>query len=391
MTYNFDEIIDRTNTNSVKFDLREQLFGRKDIIPMWVADMDFKTPDFIVDIVKKRAEHEIFGYSYRSDSYFDALINWVKRRHNWKINKEWIAFSPGVVPAVNMAIQAFTKLNDGIIIQPPVYFPFFSAIENNNRKVLTNPLKLENGRYNINFDDLAEKAPKAKMIIISNPHNPGGSVWTKKELTKLANICIKNNVLIISDEIHCDLVYRNYKYTPIASINNEIANNTLSFLAASKTFNIAGLATASVVCSNNSLLQRYNNIVEQIHIGSGNVFGSIASEAAYNNGDIWLDELLQYLSNNITYAEKFIKKNIPGISLIKPEGTYLIWLDCRKLNLDQNCLKDFFINEAGIGLNDGLAFGIEGEGFMRMNIACPKEILVKALNQIKLAVENLKN
>ncbi len=391
MTYNFDEIIDRTNTNSVKFDLREQLFGRKDIIPMWVADMDFKTPDFIVDIVKRRAEHEIFGYSYRSDSYFDALINWVKRRHNWKINKEWIAFSPGVVPAVNMAIQAFTKINDGIIIQPPVYFPFFSAIENNNRKVVTNPLKLENGRYNINFDDLAKKAPKAKMIIVSNPHNPGGSVWTKKELTKLANICIKNNVLIISDEIHCDLVYRNYKYTPMASINNEIANNTLSFLAASKTFNIAGLATASVVCSNNSLLQKYNNIVEQIHIGSGNVFGSIASEAAYNNGDIWLDELLQYLSNNITYADKFIKKNIPGISIIKPEGTYLIWLDCRELNLNQQQLKNFFIQEAGIGLNDGATFGAEGQGFMRMNIACPKEILVKALNQIKLAIENLKN
>ncbi|MDA3778838.1 MAG: PatB family C-S lyase, partial [Bacteroidales bacterium] len=286
MKYNFDEIIDRTNTNSVKFDLRKQLFGKKNIIPMWVADMDFKTPDFIVDTIIRRAQHEIFGYSFRPDSYLDALINWVKRRHNWQLKKEWIAFSPGVVPAINITIQAFTNINDNIIIQPPVYFPFFSAIENNKRKVLRNPLKLENGRYNIDFDDLAEKAPNAKMIILSNPHNPGGSVWRKDELLKLAEICIKNNVLIISDEIHCDLVFSNNHYTPMASISNEIANNTITFLAASKTFNIAGLATASVVCSNKLLLQKYKDIVEQLHVGYGNIFGFIATESAYKYGDI---------------------------------------------------------------------------------------------------------
>jgi len=390
MRYNFDEIVNRENTDSVKFDLRKEIFEKEDVIPMWVADMDFKTPDFIINAIKERTKHEVFGYSIRPKSYYNSIVKWVERRHNWKIESDWISFSPGIVPAINMAVLAFTKPGDNIVVQPPVYFPFFSAIQNNERNQIENPLILKDGRYCIDFDDLEIKLQDAKVLILSNPHNPGGSVWTKEELLKLGQICVKNNVLIFADEIHADLVYDGFEFTPIASLSNEIAENTITFIAPSKTFNIAALATSSVIASNKQIKEKYDKVLDTIHIGMGNVFGAVASEAAYTHGDEWLDQLMNYLSANLDYAENYIKKNIPEITLIRPEGTYLVWLDCSKLDLKGKDLKDFIIQDASLGFNDGRMFGAGGEGFMRMNIACPKETIKKALENLKGAIQNIR-
>jgi len=390
MIYNFDETVNRENTDSVKFDLRKEIFEKEDVIPMWVADMDFKTPDFIVNAIKERTKHEVFGYSIRPKSYYNSIVNWVDRRHNWKIEADWISFSPGIVPAINMAVLAFTKPGDNIIVQPPVYFPFFSAIQNNERNQIENPLILKDGRYCIDFDDLAIKLKDAKVLILSNPHNPGGSVWTKEELLKLGEICVKNNVLIFADEIHADLVYDGFEFIPIASLSDDIAENTITFIAPSKTFNMAALATSSVIASNKQIKEKYDKVLDTIHIGMGNVFGSVASEAAYTHGDEWLDQLMDYLTTNLDFAENYFKINIPEIALIRPEGTYLVWLDCSKLNLKGKDLKDFVIHDASLGFNDGRMFGTGGKGFMRMNIACPKQTLEKALENLKDAIQNIR-
>jgi len=389
MHYNFDKIINREHTASVKFDLRKEVFGKEDILPMWVADMDFETPDFVIDTLKKRLEHPILGYSYRPDSYYQSIINWVKRRHQWIIKKEWISFSPGIVPAINMAIMAYTEPGDQIIVQPPVYHPFFSAIKNNHRIQVDNPLTLQNGRYFIDFNDLKAKLKDAKMILLSNPHNPGGSVWSKEELQTLGELCVENDVLIMADEIHSDLVFKPAQYVPMASLSPEIANQTVTFIAPSKTFNMAGLATSSVVISNNILKEKFDQILDTIHIGMGNIFGAVASEAAYTHGDEWLDELLEYLSKNMDYVEQFITEYIPEIKVIRPEGTYLMWLDCSDLNLNNKDLKDFMIQDAGLGFNDGRMFGAGGDQFMRMNVACPIQTIKIALRKLEQAVNQL--
>lgn len=389
MQYNFDEIINRENTDSVKYDLRKVIFEKEDVIPMWVADMDFKTPDFIINAIKERLNHEVFGYSFRSKSYFESIINWLKRRHQWEVKEEWMSFSPGIVPAINMAVMAYTKPGDKIIVQTPVYFPFFSAIVNNDRVQVENPLQLKNDRYCIDFEDLEEKLKGAKMIILSNPHNPGGSVWTKDELKRLGDLCVKNNVIILSDEIHADLVFKNIKYTPLASISKEIDEITVTFIAPSKTFNMAALATSSLICSNKELKEKYDKVLDTIHIGMGNVFGAVASEAAYNLGDEWLDQLMEYLSGNLDYLDHYLKENIPQIKMIRPEGTYLVWLDCSELKMTDEELKNFMIQKAGLGLNAGTMFGTGGEGFMRINVACPKQTITDALARLENAVNKL--
>ena len=389
MQYNFDKIINRDRTASVKFDLRKEVFGKADILPMWVADMDFETPGFVIEALKKRLDHPVLGYSYRPDSYYQSIINWVKRRHRWTIKKEWISFSPGIVPAINMAIMAYTEPGDKIIVQPPVYHPFFAAIKNNRRVQVENPLKLQKGRYFMDFEDLKSKLKGAKMILLSNPHNPGGSVWTKEELQTLGELCVENDVLIMADEIHADLVFKPAKYVPMASVSPEIARHTVTFIAPSKTFNMAGLVTSSVITSNPFLKEKYDQVLDTIHIGMGNIFGTVASEAAYNHGDEWLDELLEYLSKNMDYVEQFITEYIPEIKVIRPEGTYLMWLDCSDLNLNNKDLNDFMIQDAGLGFNDGRMFGTGGEQFMRMNVACPKVTIKQALTKLKEAVHQL--
>ncbi len=386
--YNFDEVIERSNTASVKYDLRKMFFGTEEVIPMWVADMDFKTPPFILDSIKERAEHHVLGYSFRPPEYYNAIVNWLQRHHNWIIKSEWICFSPGIVPALNLAVLAFTKPGDRIIVQPPVYFPFFSAVSSNNRVLSYNQLQMVTDRYQMDYKGLEKLCMKgAAMIIISNPHNPGGNAWREDELEHLADICLKYDVLMVSDEIHADLVNVGYKHTVLASLSNAIAKKTITMTSASKTFNLAALSTASVIISDNKLRKTFNNVVQNLHIDMGNVFGTLATIAAYNQGDKWLEQLIQYIDGNINILDQTLKSDIPEIKMIRPEATYMAWLDCSMLDMDDKALNNFFIKEAGLGLNPGIQFGKGGSSYMRTNLACPKSILEKALGQLKTALE----
>jgi cysteine-S-conjugate beta-lyase len=391
MMWNFDEHAKREGTNCIKYDLRDEIFGVNDVIPMWVADMDFDTPDFVVESLQNRLDHHIYGYSFRPPEYYSSIINWIECRHKWKVEKEWICFSPGIVPALNFCTLAFTKPGDNIIVQPPVYFPFFSAVESHGRNLIYNRLIESEGKWIMDYDSLISSIDeKTKMIMISNPHNPVGRVWTPEELNRLADICIKNNVLILSDEIHCDLVLPGFSHTPVASLSEKIAENTITFIAPSKTFNLAGLSTSSVIISNPVLKKAFNRIVDNLHIGSGNIFGTTASIAAYTHGHKWLDALLDYIDHNIEFVQDYCRKMIPEIIPVQPEATYMIWLDCRKFGMKGKELHNFFITSAGIGMNEGSTFGPGGEGFMRMNLAATHQTVMKAMEQIEKAVSSLR-
>lgn len=388
MKYNFDEIIERSNTASVKYDLRKMFFGEDEVIPMWVADMDFRTPPFVMDAIRERVEHPVLGYSIRPPEYYNSIKGWLKRHHDWTVKNEWISFSPGIVPALNTVVLAFTKPGDRIIVQPPVYFPFFGAVKKNGRILSQNPLCMVNGRYEmdfIGFEKLCRKG--ASMVLICNPHNPGGNAWRPDELRKLANICLKYNVLMVSDEIHADLVNVGYKHTVLASLSAAIAKRTITMMAPSKTFNMAALSTASVIISNSKLRKTYNELVQNLHIDMGNVFGTVASTAAYTHGDEWLSQLIIYIDENINILEKHLEKHLPEIKLIRPEATYMAWLDCSGLNMDDEELKHFMISRAHLGLNPGVQFGIGGSSYMRMNLACPRATLTKALAQLSEAIK----
>ncbi|HHN48066.1 MAG TPA: putative C-S lyase [Bacteroidales bacterium] len=391
MTYNFDEIIPRQNTSCVKYDLLDHFFGSPDLIPLWVADMDFHTPDFVVNAIKERASHEIYGYSFRTLDYDQAIIGWFKRRHGWEIREEWLAFSPGVVPALNLIVMGFTQPGDEIIVQPPVYFPFFSAVENHGRTLVHNQLMYKNGRYYFDFDDLEKKiSVRTKMLMLCNPHNPVGCAWTEEELTKLAEICRNHNILILSDEIHCDLTLSPHKHAVMASLSDDIANQTITTVAPSKTFNLAGMATSAVVCSNPELKQRYDKILDQVHVGMGNLFGAVAAQAAYTHGDEWLNQMLEYVKENCRFVCDFLENYLPQIRPVPLEATYLLWLDCSAAGFGSHDeLKDFMIQKAGLALSDGATFGPGGEGFMRMNLACPRSLLEKALLQLREAFNGL--
>jgi cystathionine beta-lyase len=389
--WNFDEPAGREGTDCIKYDRREETFGVKDIIPMWVADMDFNTPDFVVESLQKRLEHQIYGYSFRSSEYFQSMISWIKTRHNWTVEKEWISFSPGIVPALNFCTLAFTQPGDSIIVQPPVYFPFFSAAESHGRNLIYNRLTESEGKWNMDYNSLiAGIDSKTKMIIISNPHNPVGRVWTPEELNNLADICLKNNILIISDEIHCDLVLPGFTHTPMASLSEKIAENTVTLIAPSKTFNLAGLSTSSVIIKNPVLRKSFNRIVDNLHVGNGNIFGNTASIAAYANGHKWLDALLDYIDNNIEFVKDYCGKMIPEIIPVQPEATYMIWLDCRRFGMSGKDLQNFFVHKAGVGMNEGSTFGPGGEGFMRMNIGTTHQTVMKAMEQIERAVASVR-
>jgi cystathionine beta-lyase len=389
--WNFDEPAGREGTDCIKYDRREETFGVKDIIPMWVADMDFNTPDFVVESLQKRLEHHIYGYSFRSSEYFQSMISWIKTRHNWTVEKEWISFSPGIVPALNFCTLAFTQAGDNIIVQPPVYFPFFSAAESHGRNLIYNRLTESEGKWDMDYNSLiAGIDSKTKMIIISNPHNPVGRVWTPEELNNLADICLKNNILIISDEIHCDLVLPGFTHTPMASLSEKIAENTVTLIAPSKTFNLAGLSTSSVIIKNPVLRKSFNRIVDNLHVGNGNIFGNTASIAAYTKGHKWLDALLDYIDNNIEFVKDYCGKMIPEIIPVQPEATYMIWLDCRRFGMSGKDLQNFFVHKAGVGMNEGSTFGPGGEGFMRMNIGTTHQTVMKAMEQIERAVASVR-
>jgi cysteine-S-conjugate beta-lyase len=392
MRWNFDEVYPREATDCIKYDLREDTFGKNDVIPMWVADMDFRTPSFIADRLRERTEHQIYGYSFRSSSYFNSIVSWLEVRHKWNINREWICFCPGIVPALNLCTLAFTRPGDSIIVQPPVYTPFFSAVESHGRNIVYNNLIEKDGYWTMDFESLKRSiSADTRMIIISNPHNPVGRAWTPEELGTLAAICLENKILILSDEIHCDLVLPGYAHTPVARISDEISDITVTCIAPSKTFNLAGLSTSSVIIANPVLRKYFNKKIESLHIGNGNIFGNIASAAAYSEGHDWVDELMQYIGENVGFVMNYCQENIPEIVPVRPEATYMIWLDCRKLGLTGKDLHDFFIHKAGVGLNEGSSFGPGGEGYMRMNLGAPMATVKKAMEQIRKAVEERRN
>jgi len=383
MKYNFDEIVPREGTNCIKYDALERFFGSKEVLPLWVADMDFKTPDFIVEAIKKRTEHEIFGYTFRGHSYYNSIIGWMKRRHNWEIKKEWISFSPGVVAGLTFGIEAFSKPGDGVIVQPPVYFPFFDCVKGTKRKLIENPLKIENGRYTFDFEDLKAKIDKkTKLLLLCNPQNPGGSVFSKEELTELATICLENKIMVISDEIHSDLIFEGHKHIPFVSLSEEIAQNCMVTMAPSKTFNVAGFSSSIVIIPNKTKFARYERVIGVAHLYMGNIFGSVAMEAAYTRGDEWLDQMLDYLWGNYKLLEDFFKIKLPKVKVMKPEATYLIWLDFREYGMKNSELMKFTVENAKVGLNDGGRFGTGGDGWLRINIGCPRSVLVEALERL---------
>ena len=391
MRWDFDEEVSRENTVCVKYDLRKEVFGSGDVIPMWVADMDFTTPDFIIRAMKKRLEHEIMGYSFHPREYFSSISAWLLKRHKWKISNDWICFCPGVVPALNLCTLAFTRPGDSIIIQPPVYTPFFSAVESHGRNLILNQLTEKNGRYTMDLNSLASSiTPDTKMIIISNPHNPVGRSWTPDELASLAEICMRNNILLLSDEIHSDLTLPGYCHTPAATLSDRIAEITVTCIAPSKTFNTAGLSTSSLIISNPVLRKYFKSKIEHLHIGNGNIFGTVASIAAYSEGPEWLESLMEYLGRNSAYIIDYCREQIPEIIPVKPEATYMIWLDCRKLGMSGKELGEFFVSKAKVGLSEGSSFGPGGEGFMRMNMATPLKKVKQAMEQIRMAVETLR-
>jgi cystathionine beta-lyase len=387
MKWNFDEEVSREGTSCVKYDLRRETFGTDDIIPMWVADMDFRTPDFIIDALRKRLEHGVMGYSFRPAEYYRSISSWMLKQHNWEIKDEWISFCPGIIPALNLCTLAFTRPGDSIIIQPPVYTPFFSAIENHGRNLICNQLIEADGKWLMDLDSLEGSITHGtRMIIISNPHNPVGRAWSASELTRLADICLKNDILILSDEIHCDLMLPGFVHTPVASLSDKIAEITVTCIAPSKTFNLAGLETSSVIISNPVLRKYFKSKIEHLHIGNGNIFGTIASTAAYSYGQEWLRNLMSYLHRNAGFVIDYCSEHIPGITPVHPEATYMIWLDCRKLGMTGKELNDFFVLKAKVGMNEGSSFGPGGEGFMRMNLATTHKKVRTAIEQIEIAV-----
>jgi cystathionine beta-lyase len=391
MRWNFDEPVEREGTNCVKYDLRLETFGKKDIIPMWVADMDFKTPEFIIDKLRSRLQHEIMGYSFRPDEFYNSISRWVEKRHGWKVDKEWICFCPGIVPALNLSTLTFTRPGDSIIVQPPVYTPFFSAVETHGRNIVYNQLIEKDGKWSMDLESLAASVSEStKMIIISNPHNPVGRAWSRQELEALAAICLKNNILILSDEIHCDLVLPGHIHTPVASLSEAIAEITVTCIAPSKTFNLAGLSTSTLIIPNQVLRKYFNRKVESLHIGNGNIFGTVASISAYSEGEEWLDQLLKYLAKNVEFVTNYCREHIPEILPVRSEATYMIWLDCHKLGMSGKELQDFFVGKAAIGMNEGSSFGPGGEGFMRMNIGTTLQIVTRAMEQIEKAVKSIR-
>jgi len=390
LKYDFDKIIDRTGTESLKWIFPRKVLKVEDAIPMWVADMDFEAPPAVVEALSRRAAHGVFGYPLVPPSFFAAVIGWLERRHGWEVQKSWMAMTPGIVPALNYCVRAFTKPGAGVIIQTPVYFPFYHAIENNGRRVIRNPLRFDGRRYTMDLDDLEKKIDQGgRMLILCSPHNPVGRVWTRDELEALGRLVVARDLVVLSDEIHHDLVYRGHRHQVFAALSPELASRTVTCIAPSKTFNIPGLSTAAVIASNPDFLKAFEDEKERAGFELGQVFGIVGFEAAYAHGGDWLDELLPYLEANVDFLEKFLEERIPKVRLIRPEGTYLALLDCRGLGLDPAALTDFFLKKAGVYLNDGAMFGEEAAGFVRINFACPQALLVEALERIEHAVEGL--
>ncbi|WP_349947362.1 MalY/PatB family protein [Lacrimispora sp. BS-2] len=387
----FNEVIDRKNTNSIKYDFAVRRGKPENLLPLWVADMDFKVSEKVLNALHERVGHGIFGYSEVQDDYFEAIRDWMEKKHHWNVESRWLVKTPGVVFALAMAVQAFTDPGDGVMIQQPVYYPFSEVIEDNDRVIVDNTLYLGgDGRYHIDFEDFERKAETfhVKLFLLCNPHNPVGRVWSREELEKLGEICIRRDILVVSDEIHQDFVFKG-KHLVFASLSEELKNRTITCTSPSKTFNLAGLQISNILIANQKLRRRFRRQVAAAGYSQLNTLGLTACEAAYRHGEEWHDQLMVYLRANISYVREFIKEKIPGVKLIEPEGTYLVWLDFRELGLTEEEREDLIIKKAGLWLDSGAMFGTVGEGFERINIACPRSILEQALGNLEKAINAL--
>lgn len=387
MKYNFDEVIDRKGTDATKIDTLQERWGRTDLLPLWVADMDFRTPPFIVDTLKKRIENEVFGYTCKPKCWYDAIIDWQSRRHNWQIAPEMISFTPGVVPALAMAVQALTQPGDKVLIQPPVYFPFAMVVNNNHRTLVNSPLDFKDGQYHINFERLQRDVKGCKLFLFCHPHNPGGRVWTKEEMQKVAEICHENNVIVVSDEIHADLTLPPFKHIPFATVSEKAKNNSITFASPSKAFNMAGFSSSYAVIENPEIRKKFQQYVEGNMLCDGNIFAFQTVVSAYKQGESWLNQMLDYVQQNINFLVDYIREHIPQIHVIVPQASYLVFLDFRPLKLSQEQIVHLCVDGAKLALNDGAIYGEEGEGFMRINLACPRSVVACALKQLKEAIE----
>ncbi|WP_036877596.1 MalY/PatB family protein [Xylanibacter oryzae] len=386
--YNFDKIVDRSGTGALKLDVLKKRYGRSDLLPLWVADMDFETPEFIVDAISKRLEHHIFGYTVEPEDYWPTVIDWIESHHQWNINEDWITYIPGIVKGIGMAVNVFTQKDEKVIIQPPVYHPFRLTPIGNGREVVFNPLKRnEDGTYEMDFDNLTEVADdKCRMLILSNPHNPGGIVWSKETLVRLADFCYDHNILVLSDEIHCDMAIYGNKHIPFASVSDKAAHCSITFGAPTKTFNLAGIVSSYAIIPDDKIRAQYFGWLRANELNEPTLFAPIATIAAFRYGEEWRKQMLEYVEGNIDYVIEYCAKNIPQIKPLRPQASFLLWLDCRDLNLNHEQLNDLFINKANLALNDGEMFGKGGEGYMRLNVGCPRALLNEAMDRLKTAI-----
>jgi cystathionine beta-lyase len=366
-------------------------YGRDRLLPMWVADMDFRCPPAVVEALTERAQQGIFGYSMACDSYYEAVISWIDRRYHWQAERDWIVITPGVVPAVNMAVETFVKPGQKVLLQQPVYYPFFDAIRNNGAEIISNSLLYEDGRYVMDFDDLAQKAadPDVTMAILCSPHNPVGRVWTAAELARFGQICQENDVLVVADEIHCDLIYSDRQFIPYATVDERFLQNAIICTAASKSFNLAGLKISNIIIPDEALRQDFMQTAWSHGLFGANAFGLVAVEAAYNHGEEWLAAVMAYVEENYRFMAAYIAEHLPQLEMVRPEGTYLVWVDFRALGLDPEARKLMMMEVAKVYLDEGEMFGPEGEGFERFNIACPRSILEEAMGRIKITLEGM--
>lgn len=386
----FDRQIQRRNTNCFKYDGLKQMYGKEDLLSLWVADMDFEVPESVAEAVKKRAEHAVYGYNMMPDSYFEAFVSWVKKHHQWHVEKEWLSHTPGVLAALSVALLAFTKEGDEILIQPPVYFPFKMTIEALGRKTIVNQLKYSEGRFSMDLDDLAEKAKTAKLFILCSPHNPSGRVWTEEEMKGVESICRQKDLLVFSDEIHCDIVYEPDKHIVFGKMSQWAEDHSIIAMAPSKTFNIAGLEMSVIAIKNTELRAKFQTLLGQgLHMSNPNTLGLVAAEAAYAGGEEWYQTLLKYLKDNLNYLDGELKRRVPAISLVYPEATYIPLLDLRALNMKPEKMRRFFIEDVGAALNDGVVFGTGGEQFMRINVGTQRRVLEEFVKRLEKAVSEL--
>ncbi len=385
MKFNFDEVISRRNTNCIKWDNSAD----PEMLPMWVADMDFRTAPAIVEALQKRVSHGIFGYTCVPDEYYEAAIGWLDRRHGLRVRKDWFIYTSGVVPAISAIVKAMTEPGDKVILQTPVYNCFFSSVRNNGCEIVSNPLVYADNTYHMDYEDLERKAsdPRVKVLILCNPHNPAGRVWTREELVKLGEICIRHNVLVISDEIHCELVYPGHKHLPFASISEEFLKHSVTCISPSKAFNIAGLQIANIIAPDDEIRRRIDRAINVNEVCDVNPFGVIATIAAYNEGEEWLDQLIGYIWENYKFMKDFCAENLPDFPLAVLEGTYLAWMDCSALHIPSEELEERLRKEAKLWLNAGAMYGKDGDSFMRWNLACPRERVEDGLNRFLNFVE----